>query len=58
MAKVSGNELVVRALLDEEVDTAFYLTGGPIVDVARGALQAGIRCVDTRTCPARSSVSR
>ena len=48
MGKVSGNQLVVRALLDEGIDTAFYLTGGPIVDVAREALAAGIQCVDTR----------
>ena len=48
MAKVNGHELVVRALKDEGVDTAFYLTGGPIVHVAAGAIEAGIHCVDTR----------
>ena len=28
MAEFSGNELVVKALKDEGVDTVFYLTGG------------------------------
>ncbi len=40
MAKLSGNELVVRALKDEGVDTVFYLTGGPMVDVAAGCIEA------------------
>src|SRR5215471_16128154 len=39
MAKVSGNDLVVQALQDEGVDTTFYVTGGPMVDVA-------VRCVE------------
>jgi acetolactate synthase-1/2/3 large subunit len=47
MAKVSGNELVVRALKDEQVDTVFYLTGGPMVDVAAGCLE-NFRAVDVR----------
>lgn len=47
MAKVSGNDLVVRALKDEQVDTVFYLTGGPMVDVAAGCLEH-FRAVDVR----------
>jgi len=47
MAKVSGNELVVRALQDEGVDTVFYLTGGPMVDVASGCIER-FRSVDVR----------
>src|SRR2546430_7400175 len=39
MAKLSGNDLVVQALQDEGVDTTFYVTGGPMVDVA-------VRCVE------------
>ena len=34
MAKTTGNDLVVKSLKDEGVDTVFYLTGGPMVDVA------------------------
>lgn len=47
MAKLSGNELVVRALKDEGVDTVFYLTGGPMVDVAAGCIDA-FHAVDVR----------
>src|SRR3984893_8722586 len=39
MAKVSGNDLVANALKDEGVESVFYLTGGPIVDVA-------LRCIE------------
>jgi acetolactate synthase-1/2/3 large subunit len=47
MAKLSGSELVVRALQDEGVDTVFYLTGGPMVDVAAGCIKA-FHAVDVR----------
>ena len=39
MAKLSGNDLVANALKDEGVEKAFYLTGGPMVDVA-------VRCIE------------
>ena len=39
MAKVSGNDLVANALKDEGVESVFYLTGGPMVDVA-------LRCIE------------
>ncbi len=48
MAKIDGNSLVVKALKDEGVDTVFYLTGGPMVDVAARCIEAGFRCVDVR----------
>ncbi len=49
MAKmVSGNDLVVRSLKDEGVDTVFYLTGGPMVDVATRCIEIGFRSVDVR----------
>lgn len=47
MAKLSGNDLVVRALKDEGVDTVFYLTGGPMVDVAAGCIKE-FHAVDVR----------
>src|SRR5215475_13913536 len=37
MAKTNGNDLVVKALKDEGVDTVFYLTGGPMVAAAMAA---------------------
>ena len=47
MAKVSGNDLVAKALQDEGVDTVFYLTGGPMVDVASRCIER-FRSVDVR----------
>ena len=48
MAKVDGNSLVVRSLKDEGVDTVFYITGGPMVDVASKCIEIGFRSVDCR----------
>src|SRR5215475_13601507 len=48
MAKTNGNDLVVKALKDEGVDTVFYLTGGPMVDVAARCIEIGFRSVDCR----------
>ena len=47
MAKVNGNDLVAQALADEGVDTVFYLTGGPMVDVAARCIER-FRSVDVR----------
>jgi len=47
MAKVNGNDLVARALQDEGVDTVFYLTGGPMVDVASRCIER-FHSVDVR----------
>ncbi len=48
MAKVTGNDLVVRALKDEGVDTVFYLTGGPMTTVASLCVEMGFRSIDVR----------
>jgi len=48
MAKLDGNSLVVKALKDEGVDTVFYLTGGPMVDVGARCIEIGFRTVDCR----------
>jgi thiamine pyrophosphate-dependent acetolactate synthase large subunit-like protein len=48
MAKIDGNSLVVKALKDEGVDTVFYLTGGPMVDVGARCIEAGFRTIDCR----------
>src|SRR6202008_4833393 len=47
MAKLTGSELVVKALQDEGVDTVFYLTGGPMVDVASRCIER-FRSIDVR----------
>ena len=48
MAKVDGNSLVVKSLKDEGVDTVFYITGGPMVDVASKCIEIGFNSVDVR----------
>src|SRR5438093_2290454 len=48
MAKTNGNDLVVKALKDEGVDTVFYLTGGPMVDVGMRCIEIGFRSVEVR----------
>ena len=48
MAQVSGNDLVVKALKDEGVDTVFYLNGGPMTDVAVRCIEIGFRSIDVR----------
>src|SRR6266478_8031782 len=48
MAKTNGNDLVVKALKDEGVDTVFYVTGGPMVDVASRCIEIGFRSIDVR----------
>lgn len=48
MAEVDGNALVVKALKDEGVDTVFYITGGPMVDVASKCIEIGFNSVDVR----------
>jgi len=47
MAKLNGNDLVAQALADEGVETVFYLTGGPMVDVASRCIER-FRSVDVR----------
>jgi len=48
MPEVTGNDLVVQALKNEGVDTVFYLTGGPMSDVAGRCIESGIRSIDVR----------
>ena len=48
LAEVSGGEIAAKALLNEGVDTIFFLTGGPITPIIVEANKLGIRCVDVR----------
>ena len=48
MPKVTGNDLVVRTLRNEGVNAVFYLTGGPMSDVARLCLEMEFRSIDVR----------
>jgi thiamine pyrophosphate-dependent acetolactate synthase large subunit-like protein len=46
--KISGGNLVAKALKNEGVDVIFTLCGGHIIDIYDGCLNEGIRIVDVR----------
>ena len=48
MPKVTGNDLVVQTLKNEGVETIFYLTGGPMSDVAGLCLEMQFKSIDVR----------
>jgi thiamine pyrophosphate-dependent acetolactate synthase large subunit-like protein len=48
MAMVTGNDLVVQTLQNEGVDTVFFLTGGPMSDVAGLCLEMELKSIDVR----------
>jgi acetolactate synthase-1/2/3 large subunit len=47
-ARISGGNLVAKALRNEGVDTIFTLCGGHIIDIYDGCLNEGIRIIDVR----------
>jgi len=48
MAKVSGGQLVAKALRREGIETIFTLCGGHVMDIYNGCLEEGIRIIDVR----------
>ena len=48
MPKVTGNDLVVQTLKNEGIDTVFFLTGGPMSDVAGLCLEMELKSIDVR----------
>jgi thiamine pyrophosphate-dependent acetolactate synthase large subunit-like protein len=48
MPKVTGNDLVVQTLKREGVETVFFLTGGPMSDVAGLCLEMEFNSIDVR----------
>jgi acetolactate synthase-1/2/3 large subunit len=48
MPKLSGGQLVARALKQEGVGAIFTLCGGHIIDIYNGCLDVGIRIIDVR----------
>jgi acetolactate synthase-1/2/3 large subunit len=45
---VTGNDLVVRELLRQKVDTGFFLMGGPMTPLETLCIKNGIRMIDAR----------
>ncbi|MCB1247511.1 MAG: acetolactate synthase, partial [Acidimicrobiia bacterium] len=48
MAKITGGQVVARALKAEGVDTVFTLTGGHIMSMMDGCVAEGINVIDVR----------
>lgn len=48
MKRVTGGQLVAKALRQEGVDTIFTLAGGHIMDIYNGCSDEGIRIIDVR----------
>jgi len=47
-AKISGGNLVAKALKNEGIDVIFTLCGGHIIDIYDGCLNEGIKIIDVR----------
>ena len=48
MATVNGSQILARALRRLEVDTMFYLMGGPMLAAESACIEEGIRSIDVR----------
>src|SRR5207237_5377990 len=45
---MTGNEIVARCLAQHDVDTIFFLMGGPMIDCENACEQAGLKMIDVR----------
>jgi len=48
MAKISGYQILARALRRQGVDTLFFLMGGPMLEAESACIREGIRLLDVR----------
>src|SRR4029453_1554916 len=48
MAIVTGSQILARALRKQDVDTMFYLMGGPMLAAESACITEGIRAIDGR----------
>src|SRR5215471_4452848 len=48
MAMVNGSQILARALRKLEIDTMFYLMGGPMLAAESACIEEGIRSIDVR----------
>ena len=48
MGMVTGSELLARSLASQEMDTLFYLMGGPMLETESACMRLGVRAIDTR----------
>ncbi len=48
MGKIMGHELAVKALVEEGIDTAFWIWGGPMTGVGSSCVKYGLKAIDMR----------
>ena len=48
MATTNGSKILARTLRRQDVDTMFYLMGGPMLDAESACIAEGIRSIDVR----------
>ena len=48
MATVIGSQILARALQRLDIDTMFYLMGGPMLAAESACIEEGIRSIDVR----------
>lgn len=48
MGMISGSEILAKSLKNQNVDTLFYLMGGPMMDAEAACISLGIRAIDVR----------
>lgn len=48
MALISGSQILARVLKQHDVDTMFYLMGGPMLSAEMACIDEGIRAIDVR----------
>ena len=47
MATITGSEILARSLIDQGMDTLFFLMGGPMLETEAAIIKLGVRAVDT-----------
>ncbi len=47
MATLTGSDILARSLVDQGVDTLFFLMGGPMLETESALIKAGVRAIDT-----------
>ncbi len=47
MTALSGSEILARSLVDQGVDTLFFLMGGPMLETEGALMKLGVRAIDT-----------
>jgi thiamine pyrophosphate-dependent acetolactate synthase large subunit-like protein len=47
MATLTGSDILARSLVDQGMDTLFFLMGGPMLETESALIKLGVRAIDT-----------